>query len=139
MIIHQLCFFSYGSGSPDFNGWFMVNLLNIRNAKTIGSAPSGLVSIPMKFSDPGRNEKGAVIAGMAGYKFHHPETNHRPAIEPMHGWSLLLEPNSVFRNDLSDWEEKINGIPDSSNDLSSDEQIEFSSSTCDLESLFKHL
>ena len=116
----------------------MVNLLNIRNAKTIGSAPSGLVSIPMKFSDPGRNEKGAVIAGMAGYKFHHQKTIRRPAIEPMHGWSLLLEPNSVFRNDLSDWEEKVNGIPDSSNDLSSDEQIEFSSSTRDLGSLFKN-
>merc|ERR1719336_1734088 len=130
---------SYGSGSPDFNGWFMEKLLNIRNAKTIGSAPSGLVSIPMKFSDPGRNEKGAVIAGMAGYKFHHPETNHRPAIEPMHGWSLLLEPDSVFRNDLSDWEEKISGIPDSSNDLSSEEQIEFSSSIRDLESLFENL
>jgi len=130
---------SYGSGSPDFNGWFMEKLLNIRNAKTIGSAPSGLVSIPMKFSDPGRNEKGAVIAGMAGYKFHHPEREFRPAVEPMHGWSLLLEPNSVFRNDLSDWEKKINGIPDSSNDLSSDEQIKFSSSTRNLESLYEHL
>merc|ERR1712170_72987 len=130
---------SYGSGSPDFNGWFMEKLLYIRNAKTIGSAPSGLVSIPMKFSDPGRNEKGAVIAGMAGYKFYHQETNRRPAIEPMHGWSLLLEPNSVFRNDLSDWEKKINGIPDSSNDLSSEEQIKFSSSTRDLESLYKNL
>merc|ERR1712141_977702 len=116
---------SYGSGSPEFNGWFMEKLLNVRFAKTIGSAPSGLVSIPMKFSDPGRNEKGAVIAGMAGFKFHHQETNQRPAIEPMHGWSLLLEPNSVFRNDLSDWEKKINGIPDSSNDLSSDKQIKF--------------
>ena len=117
----------------------MEKLLNIRNAKTIGSAPSGLVSIPMKFSDPGRNEKGAVIAGMAGYKFHHPEREFRPAIEPMHGWSLLLEPNSVFRNELSDWEQKINGIPDSSNDLSSDEQIKFSSSTRNLESLYEHL
>jgi len=52
---------------------------------------------------------------------------------------VLLEPNSDFRNDLSDWENKINGIPDSSNDLSSDEQIEFLSSTRDLESLYKYL
>ena len=90
----------------------MDNLLNVKNAKTIGSAPSGLVSIPMKFSDPGREEKGAVIAGMIGYKFYHPSNNTRPAVEPMHGWSLLLEPNSVFRDDLSDWEQSINGISD---------------------------
>jgi len=95
---------SYGSGSPDFDGWFMENLLNVRHAKTIGSAPSGLVSIPMKFSDPGREEKGAVIAGMAGYQFHWRNTT-RPAVEPMHGWSLLLEPYSVFRSSLSHWEE----------------------------------
>merc|ERR1712038_1981424 len=106
---------SYGSGTPDFDGWFMENLLNVKNAKTIGSAPSGLVSIPIKFSDPGREEKGAVIAGMVGYKFHDPKNNARPAVEPMHGWSLLLEPTSVFRNDLSEWEQNINSI--SSNDL----------------------
>jgi len=98
---------SYGSGSSEFNGWFMMNLLNVQGAKTIGSAPSGLVSVPMKFSDPGRQEKGAVIAGMAGYKYHVPENNTRPAVEAMHGWSLLLEPNSVFRSDLSDWEQKV--------------------------------
>jgi len=114
---------SYGSGQPDFDGWFMENLLNVKNAKTIGSAPSGLVSIPMKFSDPGREEKGAVIAGMVGYKFHDLKNNIRPAVEPMHGWSLLLEPNSVFRNDLSEWEQKINSI--SSNDLTSYDPIKF--------------
>merc|ERR1719219_2145205 len=114
---------SYGSGMPDFDGWFMEKLLNVKHATTIGSAPSGLVSIPMKFSDPGREEKGAVIAGMVGYKFHDPKNNTRPAVEPMHGWSLLLEPNSVFRNDLSEWEQKINSI--SSNDLTSYDPIKF--------------
>jgi len=71
----------------------------------------------------GREEKGAVIAGMVGYKFHDLKNNTRPAVEPMHGWSLLLEPNSVFRNDLSDWEKKINSI--SSNDLTSYDPIKF--------------
>ena len=28
----------------------------------------------------------------------------------IHGWTLLLEMNSVFRNDLTDWEQKINGV-----------------------------
>ena len=85
--------------------------LNIQGAVTIGSAPSGLVSIPMTFSDRTTEEQGAVVAGMLGYKFHRGQRNlTRPAVEPMHGWTLLLEPNSVFRKDLTDWEQKINGV-----------------------------
>jgi hypothetical protein len=85
--------------------------LNIQGAVTIGSAPSGLVSIPMTFSDRTTEEQGAVVAGMLGYKFHQGQRNlTRPAVEPMHGWTLLLEPNSVFRKDLTDWEQKINGV-----------------------------
>ena len=86
-------------------------LLNVRHATNISNAPGGLVSIPMTFSD-GRAKQCAVVAGMFGYKYHYPtdETNRRPSVEPMHGWTLLLEPNSVFRNDLTDWEQKINGV-----------------------------
>ena len=94
--------------NPDFDGWFMEDLLNIKNAKTIGSAPSGIVSIPMKFSDPVREEQGAIISGMIGYIFHHSTNITRPAVEPVHGWSLLLEPDSVFRRDLTNWEQNIN-------------------------------
>ena len=47
-----------------------------------------------------------------GYKFH-PETNiTRPAVEAMHGWTLLLEPNSPRRKYLTDWEHKVNGLDD---------------------------
>ena len=100
--------FRYGSGGPTFNGWFMNILLNKKHAKTIGSAPSGLVSIPIKFDV----EESAVIAGIMGYKFH-PETNiTRPAIEAMHGWTLLLEPDSPRRKYLTDWEQKVNGLDD---------------------------
>jgi hypothetical protein len=94
----------------------MNSFLNINNAATIGSAPSGLVSVPMTFSDGIMEEKGAIVAGMIGYKFHSGQRNKtRPAVEPMHGWTLLLEPNSVFRNDLTDWEQKINGLSDQKN------------------------
>ena len=103
--------FRYGSGAPRFNGWFMNIFLNVQGAATIGSAPSGLVSIPMTFSDGATGEQGAVVAGMLGYKFHQGQGNlTRPAVEPMHGWTLLLEPNSVLRKDLTDWEQKINGV-----------------------------
>ena len=108
--------YSNGSGAPSFDGWFMSYLLNVRGATSIGDAPSGLVSIPMTFSDydgsSGREEQGAIIAGMLGYKYNHPSlnTDRRPSVEPVHGWTLLLEPNSFFRNDLTDWEQKINGV-----------------------------
>ena len=40
------------------------------------------------------------------------ENNNVPEYvqQMMHGWTLLLEMNSVFRNDLTDWEQKINGV-----------------------------
>merc|ERR1712215_117742 len=34
----------------------------------------------------------------------------RNAVEAMHGWTLLLEPNSPRRKYLTDWEEKVNGL-----------------------------
>merc|ERR1712018_766811 len=86
---------SYGSGAPDFRGWFMHDLLNKPRASTIGSAPSGLVSIPMKIAGEKGDEESAVVAGMIGYKIH--QTNGRPSLEPMHGWALLLEEDSVYR------------------------------------------
>merc|ERR1712018_530643 len=84
---------SYGSGLPDFRGWFMTDFLNIHDATTIGSAPSGLVSIPMTLDGQYGTEESAVVAGMIGYKIHqNGTTNGRPSLEPMHGWTLLLEP-----------------------------------------------
>ena len=90
----------------------MKDLLNVMNAENIGSAPSGLVSIPMKLQDAfrGIEDQSAVIAGMMGYKFHHETTTTRPAVEPMHGWTLLLEPKSVFRENLSNWEQNISNL-----------------------------
>ena len=90
----------------------MTYLLNVRHATSIGNAPSGLVSIPMTFSDERAEEQGAIVAGMLGYKYNYPSlnTHRRPSVEPVHGWTLLLEPHSVFRNDLTDWEQKINGV-----------------------------
>merc|ERR1712038_764272 len=86
---------SYGSGAPDFGGWFMHDLLNKPHASTIGSAPSGLVSIPTKIAGEKGDEESAVVAGMIGYKIH--QRNGRPSLEPMHGWALFLEEDSVYR------------------------------------------
>ena len=90
----------------------MKAFLNVERAATIGGAPSGLVTIPMTFADNRGEEQGAIVAGMLGYKYHSETNGTRPAVEPMHGWTLLLEPNSIFRKDLTNWEEKVNGVSD---------------------------
>ena len=88
----------------------MKDLLNIKNAASIGDAPSGLVSIPLNLEDNTRGieEKSAVIAGIFGYKFHPETSESRPAVEVVHGWALLLETDSLFRQDFTDWEQNIN-------------------------------
>ena len=79
----------------------MADLLNVERAATLGSAPSGLVTIPMKLIDDGIGanaieEDAAFVAGMFGYQIHEQGTDGRPSLEPMHGWSLLLKPGSEF-------------------------------------------
>merc|ERR1711963_72073 len=95
----------YGSGGEmAITGWF-TELLNIGTLRTIGEAPSGLVSVPVTLGEIDNlpKEQSAVIAGMMGYKFHHETNVTRPAVEGMHGWALLLEPNSPRRKYLADW------------------------------------
>ena len=102
---------SFGSGSPEFRGWFMVDVLNIIDAIGISSAPSGLVNVPMTITDGYNEENSTIVAGMVGYRLHKPTEKGKPhTMEPVHGWSLLLSPNSFFRNELNDWENKINGV-----------------------------
>ena len=97
----------FGSGGQsDFKGWFMTKLLNVHNAEHISDAPSGIVTVPMTIVDQdGYQEKSAIVAGMVGYK-QCAEYGKPLALEAVHGWSLFLDPNSRFRNDLITWEEK---------------------------------
>ena len=38
----------FGSGGQvNFKGWFMADLLNVRDAECISDAPSGIVTVPM--------------------------------------------------------------------------------------------
>merc|ERR1711997_774346 len=102
----------FGSGQSEFKGWFMVDLLNIYDAENIGNAPSGLVSVPMKVTDGQLTENAAVVAGMVGYNYYEATgttgLEKYPALEPVHGWSLLLPPGdeSFFRQEMEEWEEK---------------------------------
>ena len=62
----------------------------------------------MKVTDGSKSDNATVLAGLAGYKLHNDDGIF--ALEPVHGWCLLLPKDSSFRNDLVDWEEKINGV-----------------------------
>ena len=46
---------------------------------------------------------------MVGYKLDY-EKDGQPILEPMHGWSLLLEEDSFFRVELNEWDEDINDV-----------------------------
>merc|ERR1711956_152094 len=90
-------------GNPDEDWWSKVI------AENIGNAPSGLVSVPMTITDGQLSETAAVVAGMVGYNYY--DFGDTPTLEPVHGWSLLLEEDSFFRSEMTDWEdEEINGI-----------------------------
>ena len=62
----------------------------------------------MKVTDGSKSDNATVLAGLAGYKLHNDDGIF--ALEPVHGWCLLMPKDSSFRNDLVDWEEKINGV-----------------------------
>ena len=44
-------------------------------------------------------------AGVAGFEIT--KTSEWPSVKAVHGWILMLEPDSVFRTDLVNWESKI--------------------------------
>ena len=65
----------------------------------------------MTITDGRNEEQSAIVAGMVGYKFHEKDGDAKKvySLEPVHGWSLLIEKNSAFRIDMVNWEERIGG------------------------------
>jgi len=86
---------SFGSGGPEyeFDGWFLKDLLNIKGSfiKSLGQVPSGLVSVPLIFSDNGIEIKGALSSGIAGLKLD--QSRNVPVVEATHGWAIFAERN----------------------------------------------
>ena len=109
---------NHGSGNSQFKGWFMVDLMNVPEASGISDAPNGLVCVPIQLTDGNDVDQGTIIAGMVGYILHPNETsqaqraNQGPyksyTVEATHGWTLLLDESSFFRQELLDWEQNIN-------------------------------
>ena len=57
----------------------------------------------MKITDGNTEEQTALVAGIPGFMVE--EGNNETKIQAVHAWTLMLEQNSVFRNDIADWEE----------------------------------
>lgn len=84
----------FGSGSipahTTYDGWFLRDLLNISEAKSFKSLPSGLVSVPLVFAHmDGAETNGGIVSGIAGIKIS--QSNNIPAVESIHGWAVFHE------------------------------------------------
>eukprot|EP00092_Neocalanus_flemingeri_P001322 GFUD01001412.1.p1 GENE.GFUD01001412.1~~GFUD01001412.1.p1 ORF type:complete len:391 (+),score=103.74 GFUD01001412.1:353-1525(+) len=94
-----------GCGIPqEFTGWFVDILQSGQpdelafSRVTPDNLPSGLISVPMKITDGNTEEQSALVAGIPGFTIEKDEKETK--IQAVHAWALMMEPNSVFRNEL---------------------------------------
>ena len=85
---------NFGSGGPtyEFDGWFLKDLLNIKDSyiKSLAVVPSGLVSVPLLFIlENGTEVKGSLASGIAGLKLD--QYGKVPVVEASHGWAIFAE------------------------------------------------
>jgi len=92
-----------GCGGPpeSFTGWFVDDFLDGQPK----DQPSGLVSVPMKITDGDTEEMSAIVAGIPGFDIDITPDVNVTWIQAAHAWTLMLEPNSTFRNYFAELEE----------------------------------
>ena len=99
---------THGSGRrSSFYGWFICDLLGFGSAiQSFSSLNDGVVTVPMKITDmaTGISEDSTFAAGIAGSEMFKEEDSRYASIKAVHGWTLMLEPDSVYREDLINWE-----------------------------------
>merc|ERR1711962_1500062 len=90
-----------------YEGWFITEFLGLRNIDDLSNLQNGIITVPMTVTDGDSEEKSAFAAGIAGYQvLEKGEGRKWGSVKAAHGWALMLEPNSVFREGLVDWETK---------------------------------
>ena len=91
-------------------GWFLNNVLGLNHVKHLTEIDNPLVTVPMKIQKPGQvTEESTFVAGISGYKVEKEESDKWPRVSSVHSWTLLLKPQSVYRQTMKDWEDKIIG------------------------------
>ncbi len=90
----------HGSGDvTKYDGWFVADMLGIQKKRVkLEDFPRGFTTVPITITDLTNKDEGAFIGGIAGFKTNlKPDNGSAPYVEPVHGWTLLLDRNSVFR------------------------------------------
>lgn len=100
----------WGSGARNtYDGWFISQLLGLGTIYNISKIKSGVVTVPMTITDGVQKEESAFAAGIAGFTVSKEKGSTWPYVKAAHGWTLMLEPDSTFREDLARWESKLVG------------------------------
>lgn len=102
-------FVSGGKPPTFYEGWFITEFLGLQSIDSLSNLQNGIITVPMTLTDGCTEEKSAFAAGIAGYRvFDNKESGSKwPSVKAAHGWSLMLEPNSVFREDMETWESQL--------------------------------
>merc|ERR1712227_663276 len=95
---------SYGSGGQcDFGGWFVKDFLGLGSNADFKDIPSGINTVPLSITDGISTDEADLVAGVTGYKVEKDGVTEEasktiyPVVQSVHGWGLLLKPDSVFR------------------------------------------
>jgi len=89
-----------------YNGWLVKFCTNSDNPIKAESLAAGKINLsclnscPMKIIDRIHDltDNSKLIAGIVGFTAHN-STNNVLSLQPAHGWSLMLPPNSPLRKE----------------------------------------
>ncbi len=89
----------WGSGRITYDGWFITDILGISTKKVyFESLTRGFTTVPLTITDGVSTDEATFMGGIAGFRTNSkPDDESAPYVEPVHGWTLLLDRNSVFR------------------------------------------
>jgi len=95
----------YSSGGPVppvYDGWLIKDFYGIHYRKVpLDFIPSGVNVVPLTIvdlSNESRKDEAAIVAGLTGYKIKEATEDQKyPIVENVHGWGLLLRPDSPFK------------------------------------------
>ena len=95
---------SYGSvGQCDFGGLFVKDFLGLGSNADFKDISSEINVVPLTISDGNITDEADLVAGVTGYKVEKDAVIDEesktiyPMVQSVHGWGLLLKPDSAFR------------------------------------------
>jgi len=98
----------FGSGGQRYyEGWFISEFLGRQMIESPQDLQNGIITVPMTITDLEVEEKSAYAAGIAGYDVIKVKGSKWPSVKAVHGWALMLDPQSHFRKNLTEWESKL--------------------------------